>query len=82
MPADKRDLVIGESTITIKWWCVLLVIIGIFGWMFVAQLHQDRRITTLETQFTYITQSISEVRDLTREIRTDQLRRYETRREK
>jgi len=73
---DERGYSVGESTITVKWWCVLLVIIGIFGWMFIAQVNVDRRVTTLETQFSYISQSIGEVRELTKEIRADQLRRY------
>ncbi|HOS77032.1 MAG TPA: hypothetical protein PLL15_03250 [Syntrophales bacterium] len=73
---DTRGNSIGESTITIKWWCVLLVIIGVFGWMFIAQMNVDRRVTTLETQYSFISQSITEVRELTKEIRADQLRRY------
>ena len=31
--ADQRSGGIGESTVTVKWWAVLTVIIGIFGFI-------------------------------------------------
>ncbi len=74
---DLRGSGIGESTITVKWWGVLLVFVAVFGFFFAQGISQDRRITTLETQFGYITKSIDEVHDLTKQIRDDQIRRYE-----
>lgn len=74
---DQRKGGIGESTITVKWWGILLVCFGMFGFFFAQGLAQERRITTLETQFAYMTKSIDEVRDITKEIRNDQIRRFE-----
>lgn len=73
---DKRANGIGESTLTIKWWGVLIVIITFLGWITLSVTAQETRITKIETQFTYISQSLSEVKQLTGEIRLDQLRRY------
>jgi hypothetical protein len=74
---DQRRSGVGESTITVKWWGILLVFICVFGFFFIQGLAQDRRITTLETQFLYITKSIDEVYSLTKQIRDDQVKRYE-----
>lgn len=72
--ADRRDNTIGESTLTIKWWAALAVIISIFGWFFVMIVNHERRLTTSETQYCYIVKSLDELRSVTREIRVDQMR--------
>lgn len=75
--ADQRSGGIGESTVTVKWWAVLTVIIGIFGFMFMSMLNHENRITKGETQFTYIAESMTEMRGVLKDIREDQIRRYE-----
>ena len=74
--ADERNNGIGESTLTIKWWGVLILILGLFGWMAVSILAQETRITRIETHFTHIAQTLEKVSTITEDIRADQLRRY------
>lgn len=66
-----------ESTLTVKWWAILVVIMCVFGFFFTAALSQERRITTLEVQYTAIQSNLLDVKSLTKEIRDDQIRRYE-----
>lgn len=77
MAEDQRKNGVGESTLTVKWWAVLVVIICVFGFFFTAALSQERRITTLEVQYRSIETAILDVKALTKEIREDQIRRYE-----
>lgn len=77
MNGDQRDCAVGESTITVKWWGVLIIIIATFGFLMTSSLSQERRITTLEMQFGYMTKTIDEVRDISKEIRNDQIRRFD-----
>lgn len=74
---DKRQTSIGESTITVKWWAVLAVILSVLGFFFIATLNHEGRITKIETTFSYITSALDEVKGLTKEIREDQIRRYQ-----
>ena len=74
---DKRDMSIGESTITVKWWAVLVVILSIMGFFFISTLNHEGRLTKIETTFGYITSGLDEVKALTKEIREDQVRRYQ-----
>ena len=75
--ADQRSGNIGESTVTVKWWAVLTVIIAVFGFMLISMLNHEGRITKVETQFTYITEALGDLRGITKDIREDQIRRYE-----
>ena len=63
-----------ESTITVKWWGVLLIILGLFGWLSLTVLAHENRITKIETQFTYIVQSLEKVSNTSDMIRADQIR--------
>ena len=74
---DKRDMSIGESTITVKWWAVLIVISSVLGFFFIATLNHEGRLTKVETTFTYITSGLDEVKSLVKEVREDQIRRYQ-----
>jgi hypothetical protein len=74
---DNRGGGIGESTLTIKWWGVLIILFGLFGWMFISILAQETRITKIETHFSHISQTLEQVNSLTKEIREYQLRRFE-----
>lgn len=47
--ADERKNGVGESTLTVKWWAILIVFLGIFGWFFVTALAHENRITKVET---------------------------------
>ena len=38
-----------ESNIIIKWWQVLIVVLGIFGFFFINALAMESRVTRLET---------------------------------
>lgn len=46
---DERKNGVGESTLTIKWWAILIVFISIFGWFFVTALAHENRLTKVET---------------------------------
>lgn len=74
---DKRETSLGESTVTVKWWAVLVVILSIMGFFFISTLNHEGRLTKIETTFGYITSGLDEVKALTREIREDQVRRYQ-----
>ena len=74
---DKRETSLGESTVTVKWWAVLVVILSIMGFFFITTMNHEGRITKIETTFGYITSGLDEVKALTREIREDQVRRYQ-----
>ena len=74
---DQRSGSIGESTITVKWWAVLTVIIAVFGFFFISMLNHEGRLTKVETQFSYITDALTDLKGVTKEIRDDQVRRFE-----
>ena len=65
-----------ENNITVKWWQVILVILGLFGFFFVNAMAMESRVTKLET-LTSITlcnieQSIVEIK---KELKEQALRR-------
>ena len=74
---DQRSGNIGESTVTVKWWAVMVVIIGIFGFFFISMLNHEGRLTKVETQFSYITDALTDLKGVTKEIRDDQIQRFE-----
>lgn len=67
-----------ESTLTLKWGIILVLILGFFGWITVGAFSHENRITKVETkleiQIPQINNALTEVRDLTKEIRDNQLR--------
>ena len=69
----------SESTLTIKWWGVILLVLGFFGWMTVSVLGQENRITRLETKLEVhlpiISSAMTNMNDLIKEVRQDQIRR-------
>ena len=78
MAEDRRTTGIGESTITVKWWGVLLILMGLFGWVVIGIVSLDRRVTTIETKFDIqlpqITVSLERLNTMTTEIRDTQIR--------
>lgn len=70
MPADK-----SETTVTVSFWAIILVALGIFGFLFTSNINHEGRITILETQYTQINATLGKVEALSREIRDDQIRR-------
>jgi len=64
-----------ETMFVVKAWAVVVVILGLFGWFGVQAINHENRITKIETQFNYISKSLSAVEELTRQIRDDQIRR-------
>lgn len=69
---DRRHETLGETTITVKWWSVLMVIILALGFFFTAFINHETRITRTEEAC----KSITEIKVLVKEIREDQIRRY------
>lgn len=76
MPENERKE--QESTLTLKWGVILILVLGFFGWIVVGSFSHENRITKVETkleiQIPQINSALSEVRDLTKEIRDNQLR--------
>ena len=66
----------NESTVTVKLWGVFGIVIAVCGFFFLAIMSHESRITKVETQFPYITESLAELRSVTKDIREDQVRRY------
>lgn len=62
MTTDQRSNGYGESTLTVKWWAVICLFIGIYGWFFMIVLTHENRLTkvetTLEVSITSMTKSI------------------------
>lgn len=56
-----------ESNIIIKWWQVLIVVLGIFGFFFINALAMESRVTKLETltsvSITNIERAICEIKE-------------------
>ena len=76
--AGFKQTVYGESTLTLKWGVILVLILGFFGWVVVGAFSHENRLTKVETkleiQIPQINNALAEVRDLTKEIRDNQLR--------
>ena len=79
---DRRESTIGESTITVKWWAVIMVFISIFAFLFVGWSTNNTRITKLEEKYDFVVQSIGKLQAssekievVVQEIRLDQQRR-------
>ncbi|MFA5342095.1 MAG: hypothetical protein WC332_09980 [Clostridia bacterium] len=60
-----------ESSIIVKWWQVVLVLLGIFGFFFVNALAMESRVTKLETltsvSIANIEKSICEIKETLKE---------------
>ena len=69
----------GESTVTLKWGAVVVLVLGFFGWLLVATIGHESRITKMETQLEIhipqIKQSLETLTKVSAEIRDDQIRR-------
>lgn len=79
---DRRESNIGESTLTVKWWAVFMVIISIVGFLFMGWTTNNSRITRLEEKYDYVVRTIGALQASTEkievvvtEIRLDQQRR-------
>lgn len=70
--SDRRQETLGETTVTVKWWSVLMVMILAFGFFFTAFINHETRITRTEEAC----KSITEIKSLVKEIREDQIRQY------
>jgi len=64
-----------ESILTVKWWGVLLVVFGIFGWLAICAQNHESRITRVEVQYLHMTQDLSDIKTIVSEIRQEQVRR-------
>ena len=67
-----------ESTITLKWGAIVVLVLGFFGWVVMGAFSHESRISRIETkleiQLPLISSSLNEVREVTKEIRDNQLR--------
>lgn len=74
--SGKIDL--HESTITLKWGAIIIAILGFFGWVVVGAFSHENRITRVETslsiQMPQISNSLDELKTVTKEVRDNQLR--------
>lgn len=71
--ADQRGDTVGETTITVSWWKVVMLIGVIFGFFFIAILNHESRISRSEEAI----KSIAKIEQTVTDIRKDQIRRYE-----
>lgn len=68
--ADKeKPIEIPETTVTVKFWAVVIVIICIFGYFFAANSSYDSRLTRLEVKFENINDKLMDIRLDTKEIK-------------
>jgi hypothetical protein len=60
-----------ETSVIIKWWQIVLVLLGIFGFFFVNALAMESRVTKLETltsvSIANIEKSICEIKETLKE---------------
>jgi len=66
----------NETMIRVKWWQVMLVVIGIFGFFFVTIINHEHRITTQETEFSNISSTLNELKEISKESRQEQLQLF------
>jgi len=64
-----------ESILTVRWWGVLLVVFGIFGWLAICAMNHESRLTRVEVQYMHMAQDLSDIKTIVSEIRQDQVRR-------
>jgi len=67
-----------ESVLTVKWWGVLLVVLGVFGWLAVCAQNHESRITKVEVQYLHMVQDLMDIKAIVKEIRQDQVRRADS----
>lgn len=76
--SDDRQRSYGESTLTLKWGMILVLILGFFGWVVIGAFSHENRITKMETkleiQIPQISNSLFILEGVTKEIRDNQLR--------
>ena len=79
---DRRATTVGESTITVKWWAVFMVIISVMGFLFMGWTTNNSRITRLEEKYDFVVKTVGQLQSSTEkievivtEIRLDQQRR-------
>lgn len=56
-----------ESTLKIKWWGVIVIILGVYAYFFTAIYNLNTRVTILETDSKYIKDTILELKCITKE---------------
>jgi hypothetical protein len=56
-----------ESLLRVKWWGVLLVFFGIYAYFFLAIYNINTRVTILETESKYVSDSVKELKSIAKE---------------
>lgn len=70
-----------ESILTVRWWGVLLVVFGIFGWLAICAMNHESRLTRVEVQYLHMVQDLSDIKSMVSDIRQDQMRKARKERE-
>ncbi len=65
----------GETVVRFKLWGVIALIIAGLSYLLVCTASLDKRMTAIETSLPYISENISDVKTMVKEIRADQVRR-------
>ena len=75
---DMRKTGVGESTLTVRWWAVILVFLGLFGALFITVRDQDKvlakfdsRISVNETRYILIADTLGEMKLTLKDIQND-----------
>jgi len=78
MTTDQRKTGIGESTLTVRWWAVILVFLGLFGILFSTARDQDKvlakfdgRISVNETRYGIISERLTEMNAVLKDIQSE-----------
>lgn len=69
----------SESTVTLKWGIIIVLVLGFFGWLSLGTLSHENRLTKVETkleiQIPQMSQTLENLTRITQDIRDDQVRR-------
>lgn len=66
-----------ESTLVVKWWGVLILATTVIGWLSVMAITNAGNIKVLQSDISYLSRDVTEIKTISKEIRQDQLRRYQ-----
>jgi hypothetical protein len=59
----------SESRLIVKWWCVILLFLGIFGFFFITSTNHESRITRVETKYEAVADNVGEIKQDIRDIK-------------
>lgn len=65
-----------ETIIKVKLWGVIALLVICLGYLTVTDRQIENRVTRIEAQYESVLTTLTELKQLTRDIRQDQIRRY------